>query len=339
MELTSNSPNSEKPNNDTSSQEKSIANGIAIISQLMASHVLVHPFVVLRRQCQVSRKIQRYHLMPFTVIPVIFRIQNLHGLGSLWKGIGSALLVKGAIVLTQGVLSETTPLVKDLSFANLTMDNLAKHLSLKALVFIIVTPLFAASLVETVQSSIAVESPGVLDILRETLLRLTHWKITRSTRLLPIWLLFGPSVIYGCLHYSISSTVRCFVLWLTKPNPEDEEIVDEFSSTVSQSSFDTSMAIADLVGNVVADIAMYPLETILHRLCLQGTRTIIDNTDRPGIVTPLISDYDGVADCYNSVVTEEGLSGLYKGFGALILQYTCQYVFIKCTKMFVQQFI
>ena len=36
---------------------------------------------------------------------------------------------------------------------------------------------------------------------------------------------------------------------------------------------------AALAGHFVADSLLYPLETVLHRLHLQGTRSIIDNLD------------------------------------------------------------
>lgn len=74
-------------------------------------------------------------------------------------------------------------------------------------------------------------------------------------------------------------------------------------------------------------------------MCLQGTRTLIDNVDPSGIVTPVISDYDGIGDCYRTIVLEEGKAGLFKGFGALILQYTFQYGFIKLTKLIIQKSI
>ena len=36
---------------------------------------------------------------------------------------------------------------------------------------------------------------------------------------------------------------------------------------------------AALAAHLTADLVLYPLETILHRLHLQGTRSIIDNLD------------------------------------------------------------
>ncbi len=91
--------------------------------------------------------------------------------------------------------------------------------------------------------------------------------------------------------------------------------------------------IATFTGNLLADTVMYPLETVLHRLCLQGTRTIIDNTDNGLGVIPIITRYEGVLDCFYSILSQEGFLGLYKGFGALVLQYGLHMAIVKLTKM------
>ena len=74
------------------------------------------------------------------------------------------------------------------------------------------------------------------------------------------------------------------------------------------------------------------METVLHRLHLQGSRTIIDNLDTGLEVVPVITRYEGFFDCCESVRSEEGFSGFYRGFGALILQYALRILAIKsCT--------
>ena len=66
--------------------------------------------------------------------------------------------------------------------------------------------------------------------------------------------------------------------------------------------------------------------------CLQGTRTIIDDTDTGLSVLPIITRYEGFVDALRSVIAEEGLSGLYKGFGALLLQYGVHIGILKLAK-------
>jgi len=68
-------------------------------------------------------------------------------------------------------------------------------------------------------------------------------------------------------------------------------------------------------------------------LCTQGTRTIIDNTDTGLEVLPIITRYDGAFDCYKTIVSEEGFAGLYKGFGALVLQYALHVAVLKITRI------
>jgi len=77
----------------------------------------------------------------------------------------------------------------------------------------------------------------------------------------------------------------------------------------------------------------------LFRLYLQGTRTIIDNVEQSSAVIPIISEYDSTSDCYKTIVREEGSLGLFKGFGALILQYTIHYSVLRLTKYFLQKAI
>lgn len=73
------------------------------------------------------------------------------------------------------------------------------------------------------------------------------------------------------------------------------------------------------------------------RLYLQGTRTIIDNLDAGISVLPVISTYEGVVDCFHTIVLEEGASGLYKGFGALVLDYALQLLLLKIAKVTFQE--
>ena len=73
----------------------------------------------------------------------------------------------------------------------------------------------------------------------------------------------------------------------------------------------------------------YNFLSLFYRLHIQGTRTIIDNLDTGSSVIPILTRYDGFFDCWNTITREEGRWGLYKGFGALILQYALQLSIIK----------
>ena len=94
---------------------------------------------------------------------------------------------------------------------------------------------------------------------------------------------------------------------------------------------------AALTGHLVADTLLYPLETVLHRLHLQGTRSIIDNLDSGIEVTPILTRYEGVSDCFATILQEEGISGLFKGFGAVLLQYAVHFLIIKFSSKLISQ--
>jgi solute carrier family 25, member 46 len=81
----------------------------------------------------------------------------------LFKGIGSSLLVRGMNLAVEDFLTKITPWPKEINSRS-TMKQFSHHLILKALSFAVVTPFYAASLVETVQSDIASEKPGMLDV-------------------------------------------------------------------------------------------------------------------------------------------------------------------------------
>lgn len=87
-----------------------------------------------------------------------------------------------------------------------------------------------------------------------------------------------------------------------------------------------------LISMCAADIIFYPFETVIQRLHLQGTRTIIDNLDTGRSVTALLTDYSGAVDCYHTIVQTEGILGLYKGFGALMMQFAVHVLVLKTTK-------
>ena len=87
--------------------------------------------------------------------------------------------------------------------------------------------------------------------------------------------------------------------------------------------------VSAVIGLLVADCILYPVETVLHRLHLQGTRTIIDNLETGREVVPIITRYEGFTDCFTSIVSDEGFSGLFKGFGSLMMQYALHFMLLR----------
>ncbi|ESN96550.1 hypothetical protein HELRODRAFT_185089 [Helobdella robusta] len=303
--------------------------GLAVgLASIASEHILSHPCIVLRRQCQVHNTSARSHLTPFTLFPTIYYLQRHQSVTSLWKGIGSTLMVKGIAVASEATIHELTPLPKDIN-RHCSLKKMAEHILLKGLAFIIVTPFFAASLVETVQSEIACEKPGVFDCIIEGFARLASFTSSTPTRLIPIWKLLIPTAIFGVAHYIIASLAMYRVSASMKAEIERSSD-DAAERTIYEVHYPE--LVATFTGNLLADTILYPFETVLHRLFLQGTRTIIDNTDTGLEVVPIMTRYEGVFDCYTTILEEEGMSGLYKGFGALILQYGLHIAILKLTR-------
>ena len=69
------------------------------------------------------------------------------------------------------------------------------------------------------------------------------------------------------------------------------------------------------------------METIVHRLHVQGIRAIIDNTDTGVGVLPINSSnyYTDFWSCFKSIEETEGSSGLYKGIGCVLLKFSLLY--------------
>lgn len=70
----------------------------------------------------------------------------------------------------------------------------------------LVTPFYSASLVETVQSEIASESPGILDVFRDGAIRLVD--VSNKGRLIPIYALLPPTIAYKVSKYLFTLAVR-----------------------------------------------------------------------------------------------------------------------------------
>ena len=212
-----------------------------------------------------------------------------------------------------------------------SVDDLVRKLSMKTIVIVVVTPLICSSLVETVQSSIASETPSVFEFVREGGCRVIRWSMSRSSRLLPIWILYTPALLHGLLYYTLSSSTTSALMWFSKRTPSNHHALTDHEHL--------SEVTCSLLGSLTADVICFPIETVFHRLCLQGTRTLIDNVDTPGAITPVISDHDGLIECYKSVIVEETTSGLFKGFGALVLQYLLHFAFLKLSRAVIDQLL
>lgn len=52
-----------------------------------------------------------------------------------------------------------------------------------------------------------------------------------------------------------------------------------------------------------------------------------------------MTNYDGFVDCYRTTIRTEGFSGLYKGIGAVILQFAAHVVVLKAAQWILRQVV
>uniref|UniRef100_A0A3Q3B6A6 Solute carrier family 25 member 46 n=1 Tax=Kryptolebias marmoratus TaxID=37003 RepID=A0A3Q3B6A6_KRYMA len=299
--------------------------GIGLVS-LFTENVLAHPCIVFRRQCQVNYHARCYHLTPVSAVSVMYAITKAQGVKALWKGMGSTFIVHGITLGAEGIISEFTPLPRELPHS-WSWKQLAGHLVLRGSLLNVPSegPVLTWCAV-CPQSEIVRDesSSGLLDCIREGLTRLLGVGAPHSRRLLPLSCLLLPAALHAILRYAISTSIQQVALWLHqragKRRSDPSDPLDVHFPELA----------ARWAGSLVADVMLFPLETVLHRLSLQGTRTIIDATDGAvgagnggsPLVLPVNTQYDGFSDCLHAIRRKEGGAGFYRGFGALLMQYT-----------------
>lgn len=302
------------------------------LCSLFTENVLAHPCIVLRRQCQVNYHARHYHLTPFTVINIMYSFNKTQGPRALWKGMGSTFIVQGVTLGAEGLISEFTPLPREVSH-KWNPKQIGEHLLLKSLTYMVAMPFYSASLIETVQSEIIRDNTGILECIKEGIGRVIGMGVPHSKRLLPLFSLIFPTVLHGVLHYIISSIIQKFILLILKRKTYNSHVAESTSPVQSMLDAYFPELIANFAASLCSDVILYPLETVLHRLHIQGTRTIIDNTDLGYEVLPINTQYEGMRDCINTIKQEEGMLGFYKGFGAVIIQYTLHAAVLQITKI------
>nr|XP_026692241.1 solute carrier family 25 member 46 [Ciona intestinalis] len=346
------------PSNEHNQRLASVA---VSVSSGLGNFLLAFPCQVLRRQCQINHVGRKYHLTPFTIISVAANLQRAQGVTCLWKGIGSSLWLNAIEISSESIVSEVSSgkLPKDVG-SNASIKRLSSHLVLKLISSVLVSPFFSAHLVESVQSEITSETPGIFSCLTDGVFRLFGVGRVQSPLLVPFRRLILPTVLYSLLRYVLSASLQQLVLYLMRlhsrrqhekrlarlqprsPVFQTEEPLINPAITPDRNSPSSLLTehypelVSGFVADMISDIMLYPMETVLHRLHIQGTRTIIDNTDTGRGFMPVSSRHEGFFDCWSTTVTHEGYMGLYRGFGALTMQYSLRYAVLRLTKLILQ---
>lgn len=355
-------------------------------------YIILHPFVALRRTCQVNRKCSPLMcVQPFSLMPFMYRQQRKQGIFALYKGLSSELLVNALMRGTETALANHLEWQREIH-SKRYFETLLKNMVLRGFSAALCTPFLCTSVIETVQSVVVVKDrPSFIDCVRDGFLRLLHLRSTPSNRMLPIWLLIVPTVLYHVSHIAIKTiTEKCVELsrrffihkldhrlhhlnagrprrnqanlqadtseipmnltYATTMTTATNDCSSQQDITLVEDSIDTSLDVesfgsfntdnisSSIIGCLVADVALLPVESVLNSLYIQGTRTIIDNCDETTVVLPVLTNYDGFSDCYQSIIRFEGYLGLYKGLGAIILQYTAHYLLFRLIDYLLKEF-
>ena len=296
------------------------------IASLYVQEALGYPFIVIRRQCQVNHGALRYHIVPFTLFNVIAKINKRQTVSVFWKGWGSSCIVKGVAIITEIGICETLHIKR--KGPSIKAEVLQKLL--KGVTLLLTMPLISASLVDTIQTHALGQTRTMLTFFKDAFDRVAGRYVSRGFgRLLPLSTLIVPSSMYGVLRYSIHALLSTIITKVLS-NRKNQFDDDRKQLWMRQSYYNE--LVSSLLSSFFTDVLLFPLETIVMRLHVQGTRTIIDDLDKGFGVTPLCTNYDGVTDCAITIHREEGYGGFFKGFGALVLQYVVQTVIIKIAK-------
>uniref|UniRef100_A0A915M343 Solute carrier family 25 member 46 n=1 Tax=Meloidogyne javanica TaxID=6303 RepID=A0A915M343_MELJA len=274
--------------------------------------VIRHPFVVLRRQCQIHDHAYRKHFFPTTLVPVIIKLTAKDGFLSLWKGaVGNGVLWAFSSV-SELVIAELLGLPKSFVLDG-SSQRFWRHVWLKTFNFIFCTPVIVTAFLETVRTGTGLaEDLQIAEIITKGYDRLRQdvfggsavAEVVRKRHSL-LWLAF-PTSLHQTMHFLVCQYVyttsyswtRTFV---SRKLPSERRryhtIMPELFSSM------TSVFVADIV-------------------C---TRTLVDNLDSGAEALVPGGRYSGIFDCFSSIITKEGVMTLFSGIGAIFLQYMLQH--------------
>jgi solute carrier family 25 protein 46 len=259
-------------------------------------------------------------------------IATHHGSPSILGGLGGELAVIILQGLSENMLNESRYLPKSWSDVNGVTAFLG-HLANQCIGFLLSSPFYAASIVESVQSHVDGDTSTLLSSMESGISRILG-RESRSPHFLPLYITTPLFIGYSLLQYSTEILVQSCLNRLTSLTQTSETN----SSESSILSVFYPQLLSGTISTAVSGMLLYPLQTVLHRLVVQGTQTVIDNTETGVGCVPVHTAYRGFVDCWGRVIQEEGWSGLYKGFSALLLQVVLGMAILQTAKVIFTQF-
>ncbi|CAF0986328.1 unnamed protein product [Didymodactylos carnosus] len=325
----------------TSSNSKQAANNYAAglqVASLFSEYVLLYPLDVLRRQSQINNEAIKYHLSPVTVFPVLFKL-SAQGPSGLWKGVLSSLAYHGLVIAADNSMQEIIPVKKTKSNRTNKIRTIVRDLTIRTVAYTLVSPIYYVMIIESVQSMSASDG-NILDGLRDALIRFIPLVGSSRAKMLPIWQILLPTIGLMAGRYLCEKFLYEIILPTLNAIQEADRyrktkqqkithlsIDDDYELEENVLLFETTYAsiIARIASTFLSQALFYPIETVIHRLYVQGVRAIIDNTDTGVGVQPINTNYFGFMNCLRSIEETEGSAGLYKGFGCVFLKFSFLY--------------
>jgi len=296
-------------------------------ASVFVDHIVCHPFSMLKMLCQVNYSARCMHSTPFTVIPLVYSQISLQGFGTMWKGLKGSLIYHGLTRVCETAVSGVTnyPLEARSVYS---FKQFFQHLALKTASFVIMTPFYASFVFETVQSYSATDFTGILEGIVEGFKRVFEVRSSTIHRAVPVWKLVVPMTICHLGHYLVYKFVKGALLIYIRHRLEAEKCFNRDKQLPVPYNPEMELMYPQMLSTIlakcVASTVVFPFQTALHRLCIQGTRCIIDSSDIVGEVLPINTQYRGFTHCMTSIIRDEGHVGLFRGYGALVLQCAFQ---------------
>ncbi|EFO20538.2 hypothetical protein LOAG_07953 [Loa loa] len=303
------------------------------ITDLVAKIFISHPCTVLRRQCQVHQFARSLHLTPFTLIPVVYKIVSCEGLLTLWKGAVGSGVLWGLSIVGEILLADIFGLPRHYIKQG-SVKKYCHHLILKASTTVCITPFIVSTFIETVRSeSGRCDEFHIMDIVTNGISRLRLDFIgprDNSKRFSLLYLLIPTTCLFTS-HYLITISIYDWIYVLARRYVNRKPL---YEKTVFDHHF--PQIFATLTSQMLADFVLYPFETVVHRLYIQGTRTLIDNLDNGVTAISILAKYVGFFDCLRTVINREGFWSLYAGVGALGLQFALHLCLLRFIRIMVK---
>ncbi|CAF0758809.1 unnamed protein product [Rotaria sordida] len=319
------------------------------ISKWVLENVIFYSVETLRRQAQIQNESSRAYLTPLSAIRMVYTMKYQQGSGVLWKGCFSSLILTTLETISNNLIDEMAPL-------NNTSLRI-KHILLKAISSFLLIPMYSVHLLRSVQSDLTIANHwSPLTIFIEPFQRLFGIKTGFYARALPLWYLISLSLPYFVGRHILQYVFNHHFVQFREENFHKKNQLINLNKKQFETIDDIECQLIDTIPNLVdrsflrieanilsvflSNFLLYPYETILNRLFVQGTRTIVDNLDTTNVGCIAINTrYLGLVDCCRTIIETEGKwgRGFFKGIGFLMLKFGLIYTSAYCLKILIER--